>query len=146
MQLFDTHAHLDQADFDADRAEVIARARDAGVESIISIGTTAATSAVCVRLAAEYTGVFAAVGMQPNYIAEADPGDWDHIVALAGEPGVVAIVIGTSRHSTCSRIILIGTCGSRRNAGCRLWSTCVTATTTSWRCCVRPASVVLSSA
>jgi TatD DNase family protein len=99
MQLFDTHAHLDQADFDADRAEVIARARDAGVESIISIGTTAATSAVCVRLAAEYTGVFAAVGMQPNYIAEADPGDWDHIVALAGEPGVVAIgETGLDRH------------------------------------------------
>jgi TatD DNase family protein len=99
MQLFDTHAHLDQADFDADRAEVIARALDVGVENIISIGTTAATSAVCVRLAAEYTGVFAAVGMQPNYIAEADSGDWDHIVALAGEPGVVAIgETGLDRH------------------------------------------------
>ena len=74
MQLFDTHAHLDQPEFDADRAEVIARAREAGVENIIAIGTTAATSAVCVRLAAEFEGVYAAVGMQPNYIAEAQAG------------------------------------------------------------------------
>ena len=91
MKLVDTHAHLDQPEFDADRAAVIARAREIGVESIIAIGTTAATSAVCVRLAAEYEGVFAAVGMQPNYIAEAQSGDWERIVALAGEPGVVAI-------------------------------------------------------
>ncbi len=91
MQLFDTHAHLDQPDFDVDRAEVIARARAAGVERVISIGTTADTSAVCLRLAAEFAGVHAAVGMQPNYIAEAPPGDWDRIVALAAEPGVVAI-------------------------------------------------------
>lgn len=99
MQLFDTHAHLDQADFDADRAEVVARAREAGVENIISIGTTAAASAICVRLSAEFEGVFAAVGMQPNYIAEAEPGDWDRIVALAGEPGVVAIgETGLDRH------------------------------------------------
>src|SRR3972149_6595211 len=91
MQLFDTHAHLDPSEFDADRADVIARARAAGVENVISIGTSAATSAVCVRLAAEFDGVQAAVGMQPNYIAEAQLGDWDRIVALAAEPGVVAI-------------------------------------------------------
>lgn len=99
MQLFDTHAHLDQADFDADRADVVARARAAGVENIVSIGTTAATSAICVRLAAEYAGVYAAVGMQPNYIAEAEPGDWERIVALASEPGVVGIgETGLDRH------------------------------------------------
>jgi TatD DNase family protein len=99
MQLFDTHAHLDQADFDVDRTEVVARARDAGVQDIISIGTTADTSATCVRLAAEFDGVFAAVGLQPNYIAEGKPGDWDRIVALAGEPGVVAIgETGLDRH------------------------------------------------
>lgn len=99
MQLFDTHAHLDQPDFDADRADVVARAREAGVENVLSIGTTAATSTVCVRLAAEFDGVYAAVGMQPNYIAESPPGDWDRIVALAGEPGVVAIgETGLDRH------------------------------------------------
>ena len=91
MQLFDTHAHLDQPEFDADRADVIARAREAGVAEIIAIGTTAATSAICVRLTTEFEGVYAAVGMQPNYIAEAQPGDWDRVVAIVDEPGVVAI-------------------------------------------------------
>ncbi len=99
VQLFDTHAHLDQPDFDADRADVIARARAAGVEDVIAIGTTAATSAVCVRLTVEFDGLHAAVGMQPNYIAEGEPGDWDRIVALAAEPGVVAIgETGLDRH------------------------------------------------
>jgi TatD DNase family protein len=99
MEFFDTHSHLDQPDFDADRAEVVARARAAGVGEMNAIGTTAATSAVCVRLAAEFEGVYAAVGMQPNYIAEAVAGDWDRIVALAGEPGVVAIgETGLDRH------------------------------------------------
>jgi TatD DNase family protein len=48
---FDTHAHLDQEDFDADRADVLDRAAAAQVETIVAIGTTAASSAVCVRLA-----------------------------------------------------------------------------------------------
>ena len=99
MEFFDTHAHLDQPEFDADRAEVVARAREAGVREMVAIGTTAATSAVCVRLAAEYEGVYAAVGMQPNYISEAADGDWDRVVALVGERGVVAIgETGLDRH------------------------------------------------
>ncbi len=89
--LFDTHVHLDQADFDLDRAEVITRAQEAGVEQIIAIGTTAATSEVCVRLAAEFKGVYAAVGIQPNSILEGEPGDWDRVVKMIDEPGVVAI-------------------------------------------------------
>jgi TatD DNase family protein len=91
MQLFDTHAHLDQPEFDADRVEVLARAREADVENIIAIGISAETSAACVKLAAEYDSVLAAVGMQPNYLAEAKSGDWDGVVALLNEPGVVAI-------------------------------------------------------
>jgi TatD DNase family protein len=99
IELFDTHAHLDQPEFDADRAEVIARAHEAGVAEIISIGTTAATSEICVRLAAEYEGVYAAVGVQPNYIAESQPGDWERVVAMVNQPGVVAIgETGLDRH------------------------------------------------
>jgi TatD DNase family protein len=91
VELFDTHAHLDQSEFDADRAEVVARAHEAGVDEIIAIGTTADTSDICVRLAGELDGVYAAVGMQPNYIAQAKPGDWERVVKLVDEPGVVAI-------------------------------------------------------
>lgn len=88
---FDTHSHIDQDDFDEIRPAVIERAHAAGVEHIIAVGTTVAASRKCIALAAEYPGVHAAVGIQPNYVAEAESGDWDAIVVLANEPGVVAI-------------------------------------------------------
>lgn len=88
---FDTHAHLDQTDFDADRAEVIARAVAAKVTHIICVGVTAVSSAKCIALAGEYPALHAAVGIQPNYVHEALPGDWDQIVALASQPNVVAL-------------------------------------------------------
>jgi TatD DNase family protein len=89
--LIDTHAHLDQEEFNADRAEVIARAIAAEVEAIIAVGVTADSSAAVVKLAAEQSPVFAAVGIQPNYCAHAQPGDWERIVALVASPRVVAI-------------------------------------------------------
>jgi TatD DNase family protein len=99
MSLVDTHAHLDQEEFDADREAVILRAHDAGVRSIIAIGVTAPSSAAVVELAANHPGVFAAVGIQPNYAAQAAPGDWERIVASAGRPKVVAIgETGLDRH------------------------------------------------
>jgi TatD DNase family protein len=91
MQLFDTHAHLDQPEFDDDRDDVVARAKEAGVENIVAIGISADTSQVCVALAGQFDGVYAAVGMQPNYLAEAGPDDWNRVVAMVDRPGVVAI-------------------------------------------------------
>jgi TatD DNase family protein len=91
MQLFDTHAHLDQTDFEADRAAMLARAREAGVANIVAVGISADTSAASLKVAAEFEGVYAAVGLQPNYLAEAKPDDWDRVVAMLDEPRVVAI-------------------------------------------------------
>jgi TatD DNase family protein len=97
--LVDTHAHLDQEDFNADRAEVLERAAAAGVTQILTVGTTAASSRVCVDLAAHYPMLRAAVGIQPNYCAQAAAGDWDAVVQLAGELGVVALgETGLDRH------------------------------------------------
>ncbi len=97
--LFDTHTHLDQSEFDDSRAEVIARAREAGVAQLVAVGCTASDSQKCVRLAAEFEGVYAAVGIQPNYVAEAKPGDWAVIEELATAPDVVAIgETGLDRH------------------------------------------------
>lgn len=89
--LIDTHAHLVDDKFDSDRAEVIARAHAAGVAQMIAIGTTAADSAAVVQLAREYAGVFASVGIHPNYVAASAAGDWDRILELAKQPGVVAL-------------------------------------------------------
>jgi TatD DNase family protein len=97
--LVDTHTHLDQPEFDEIRDSVVERAKAAGVEAMIAVGTTAQASRKCVDLAARYPGVYAAVGLQPNYIAEGDPGDWAAIERLATSPGVVAIgETGLDRH------------------------------------------------
>ncbi len=89
--LIDTHAHLDQDDFDADREAVIERARQAGVEAIVTIGITAQSSQACVELAARHADIWAAVGIQPNHTAETATGDWDAIVALSQASRVVAL-------------------------------------------------------
>ncbi len=91
MHLFDTHAHLDDEQFEGVRDEVLERARQAGVRRIIAVGTTAGSSGQCVELAARYAEVDAAVGIQPNYCAEAAAGDWDTVVRLANDPRVVAL-------------------------------------------------------
>ena len=97
--LFDTHTHLDEEEFDDIRADVVARANAAGVMQIVAVGTTAAASRKCVELANQYAGVFAAVGIQPNYVAEAAADDWSAIEQLASAPGVVAVgETGLDRH------------------------------------------------
>jgi TatD DNase family protein len=89
--MFDSHAHLDDSQFDADREAVIARAAAAGVEAILCVGTTLASSRAAVRLAETFGQVYAAVGIHPNSSAEAAKGDWDQVVALAAHPRVVAL-------------------------------------------------------
>ena len=91
MQLVDTHAHLDDEQFADDLDEVIARAHEAGVVSLVAVATTAGSSHRTVALAQRYTGVFATVGIQPNYVAEARQGDWLQVVQLADAAGVVAV-------------------------------------------------------
>src|SRR4249919_1298862 len=99
MSLIDTHAHLDQEEFDPDREDVLRRAREAGVATIVAVGTTAASSEATVALADRYAELFAAVGIQPNYTAQAAAGDWERILAIVGRPKVVAIgETGLDRH------------------------------------------------
>ncbi len=97
--LFDTHTHIDQDDFDAIRDAVIQRAHDAGVDQLVAVGTTVAASRTCVELAARYEGVYAAVAIHPNYVAQSGPDDWAEIERLASAPRVVAIgETGLDRH------------------------------------------------
>jgi len=64
--LIDSHAHLDFASFDADREAVLARARDAGVEAVLTLGTSLASSQLACALAASEPHVFAAAGVHPH--------------------------------------------------------------------------------
>src|SRR5262249_13395039 len=90
--LIDTHAHLDDDRFRDDLPAVLERAKAAGVCRVVTVATTAATSAVNVGLAARHADILSAtVGIQPNHVAEAGPGDWDEVVRLVTAPGVVAL-------------------------------------------------------
>lgn len=95
----DTHAHLDAEEFAADRDAIIERARSAGVVALVCPAISAASSAACVQLARQHRGVWAAVGIQPNYAAEVARDDWQLVEALAPEPRVVALgETGLDRH------------------------------------------------
>jgi TatD DNase family protein len=91
LELFDTHAHLHFPDFDADRAEVMARARQAGVTRMLTIGTEVPTSRAAIALARVEPDVWAAVGVHPHDAAEADETVLSEIACLVGESRVVAV-------------------------------------------------------
>ncbi|MEW4487676.1 TatD family hydrolase [Thalassoglobus sp. JC818] len=89
--LIDTHAHLDEQSFETDLDGVLARALEAGVEKIFTIGISRSTSEAAVRLAEQHSQLFAVVGIQPNYVAEAQHDDFSKIESLASHSKVVAI-------------------------------------------------------
>jgi TatD DNase family protein len=65
----DSHAHIDGEEFDADRDEVVARAREAGVRAILNVGTGdphGGNFERAVAVAEKYEGVYAAVGVHPH--------------------------------------------------------------------------------
>src|SRR3990172_6205251 len=64
--LIDTHAHLGMREYNDDCDDVIRRAREAGVEYIITIGTTVESSRDAVVLADKHDFIYAAVGIHPH--------------------------------------------------------------------------------
>jgi TatD DNase family protein len=86
----DTHCHLDHHD-QLSPAEQVERARAAGVETMITIGTDMASSAQAIRTASRFDGVYACVGVHPNDAMEATPHVLEVIDRLAREDVVVAI-------------------------------------------------------
>lgn len=99
MKLIDTHAHLDDGRFAGDLPAVLQRAAEAGLERIVCVATTAASSRSCLELAERFAMLAPTAGIHPNSYAEAGPHDWDAIVKLAGDSRVVALgETGLDRH------------------------------------------------
>jgi TatD DNase family protein len=88
---YDTHAHLDFPDFKVDLPEVVERAGAAGIEKIVTIGTTLESSARAVALAERFPSVYAAVGCHPSYAAQAPQDLRPDLRRLAAHPKVIAI-------------------------------------------------------
>ena len=91
MRLIDTHAHIDGEAFDADRAAVVDRALENGVEAIINMGDTLESSARSVQLTEEFPAVYAGVGVHPEEAFPMTGADDDRLAAWAALPKVVAI-------------------------------------------------------
>ncbi len=90
--LIDTHAHLDYPDFAPDFDAVLARAKEAGVTEVVSIGTRLDSSRRALALAQSHPGiVHAAVGIHPCDVGSESLSQLDALRALAREPGVAAL-------------------------------------------------------
>ena len=89
--LIDSHCHLDFPDFDAERDELVARAKDAGVAQMVTISTRVKKLDQIIEIAEKYENVFCSVGTHPaNADEELDIGT-DDLVRLSGHPKVVAL-------------------------------------------------------
>ena len=93
--LVDSHCHVAEPDFDADRAAVLARAAENGVVTLVCVGATgrAAANAPAVALAGRHgtLEVVATVGVHPHYASSADDAAFATLERLAAAPRVVAI-------------------------------------------------------
>lgn len=101
----DTHCHLDAAEFDADRADVVARARAAGVETMVIPAVACANFNAVLDTCRRFEGCRLALGIHPMYVDSAQPADLDalrHAVAAQrplaiGEIGLDFFVPGYDR-------------------------------------------------
>ena len=89
--LIDTHCHLDFPEFADDLDAVIKRAVAAGVDRMITIGTSLDSSRAGIELANRYPNVYATVGLHPTSIGENTPEFIEELKQLAQHPKVVAI-------------------------------------------------------
>lgn len=88
----DSHAHLDGKRFDNDRAEVIARARAGGVDTIlaIGIGDGPGTLDCAIKLAERFPNLYATTGIHPHEAELAREVDFEQMEHLARHPKVIA--------------------------------------------------------
>jgi TatD DNase family protein len=68
LALLDTHAHLCDAAFDSDRAEVLERARNAGVLGVVAVGETLEDARRNLELAGEFPMIRPAAGLYPTHL------------------------------------------------------------------------------
>jgi TatD DNase family protein len=89
--MIDAHCHLNFHKFETDYDDVITRAHDAGIATIINTGTQISSSQRAVDLATKYEHLYAVVGIHPHHADKVDS-DWiEQLEKIALEPKVIGI-------------------------------------------------------
>jgi TatD DNase family protein len=89
--LIDTHAHLNFSEFAEDLDHVLLRAKQAGLEHIIIIGTTLLSSRKAIELAERYPQIYASVGIHPNSANQECEDFLSELEEIVKHPKVVAV-------------------------------------------------------
>jgi TatD DNase family protein len=88
----DSHAHLEMEQFDADREQMIARAHETGIKTILAIGSGTGPGALdcAIQLAEQYEFIYATIGIHPHEAKLARDPDFEEMERLAKRPKVIA--------------------------------------------------------
>ena len=86
--MIDTHAHLDALD---DAPQALARAREAGVGRVVTIGTTLESCRAMLDLAEREEGVFVSLGLHPHEAGTVGRSEVEELARLIGHPKAVAV-------------------------------------------------------
>ncbi len=89
--MIDTHVHLTWPSFEGDVPAVLERAREAGVNGVIDLGTDLATSRRAAEHAHAHEGVYFAAGIHPNDCGNAELADLIEIAQLCRDPKCAAV-------------------------------------------------------
>jgi TatD DNase family protein len=101
--LVDSHCHIQDFEFDADRDQVLDHGREVGVSAFVAIGTDLESSWRAVDLADSHSDVYATVGVHPHNAKDLDGRTLGALERLADSPKVVAVgEIGLDYHRNLS--------------------------------------------
>jgi TatD DNase family protein len=91
MTLIDTHCHLDFPQFDLDREQVIARAKEQGIGGIVNVGSSLESTKRSLELARQYDFIYAAAGIHPHEADKFDEKQEAEFARLLKREKIVAI-------------------------------------------------------
>ena len=89
--LVDSHCHLDFDGLAEDRAAVLGRAWQAGIETIVTICTKISRFGDIAAIAAAHERIFCSVGVHPHHADAEGVGDAADLIARTDDPNVVGI-------------------------------------------------------
>jgi hydrolase, TatD family len=92
MELIDSHAHIDFPQFADDREAMLQRAREAGVQALLAIGTGPGPEKLDAALpySEQHDWIYSSVGIHPHEAKEARSEHWGELTRLARHPKVIA--------------------------------------------------------